>query len=152
MNTDHVVIDTEDHVFHCEHCGVSEDPPGSAMIEQWVRAMQKFVSKHENCDSKCDVRTLVISGHGDTLVRIVGDVRGAHEFLCHRGYEYVVGKWNIGRQMRLYAINDGCWSFSVCQISKDKPLPNWPVRVIGSVDHSAIMEIDVPAGVIIEKA
>lgn len=93
------------------------------------------------------MQTAIFSGASDDLIEIEG-VKGADEFNVIADGPYIAA-FNLGGQMRVHAIYDGCWSFAVGQVDEDVQLPDWPVRLSmqPGVAHSTRLEIDVPSNV-----
>ncbi|ROO82654.1 hypothetical protein EDD29_0135 [Actinocorallia herbida] len=95
--------------------------------------------------------TIRISGGSDDLVEVEG-CEGADEFNC----------WGIGltgwrgdliggtdtETLRIYAIYNGIWTFAATASDESLPMPDWPIRITDHPDvgHSALVEIDAPAG------
>lgn len=86
-----------------------------------------------------------IYGASDDLIEVEG-CEGADEFN---------GNWNgtlAGRldfkapsgSMRVYCLYDGCWHFSVGQVSEDDKLPAWPVDIRQESAYSTLLEIIAP--------
>ena len=88
------------------------------------------------------MQTAIFRGISDDGVYITG-VKGGDEF----GVKYdgqVRASFLLGGLMRIYAIYDGCWSFSVSKVDEDIDLPDWPIRLHDYGNHSVYLEIDVP--------
>lgn len=88
----------------------------------------------------------VFYGASDDLIEVEG-VKGADEFSAWtKDDDDVAGVFNVGGKLRVRAIYDGCWSFSVGQVDEDIPLPDWPIRVrqSASVPYSVALEIECP--------
>lgn len=103
----------------------------------------------------------MIYGASDDLVEVDG-CEGADEFNVYGGDGKVIWQGDfVGagatEQVRVYAIYDGCWHFSVGQVDEDVKLPRWPIRFEqgdedwGSLKagpgYSVVLLIDAPAGV-----
>jgi hypothetical protein len=95
---------------------------------------------------------ITIYGASDDLVEVSG-CEGADEFnvygdgkLLWRG-DFVAPD---DGKLRVYAIYDGCWHFSVGQVDEGVPLPGWPLKIrqggIKEAPYSAVLEIDAPDG------
>ena len=94
------------------------------------------------------MQTAKFYGHSDDLIEVKG-VKGADEFSLSpilRSEAVDIGQpFVLGGQMKIYAIYDGCWHFSIGPVDKDVPIPDWPVRyTLHKQGYSAQMEIDVP--------
>jgi hypothetical protein len=75
------------------------------------------------------MQTAIFEGGSDDLIEIEG-VKGGDEFgALSKDEEFIAGTFNLGGKLRIRALYDGCWSFSVGQVDEDIPLPNWPIRV-----------------------
>lgn len=92
---------------------------------------------------------VTFSGSSDDLVEVDG-CPGADEFTVYglaNGGALVYWKGDLvgpdNRGLRVYAIYDGCWHFSVGPISEDDPLPDWAVTV-GQAEngYSSLLTID----------
>lgn len=90
-------------------------------------------------------QTAVFYGSSDDLIEVEG-VKGADEFGVYVSDGRYHGSFNLGGQMRIHAIYDGCWSFAVGQVGEDIPLPDWPIRILAQpgTPYSMRLEIDVP--------
>jgi hypothetical protein len=152
MPSDHCIIDKETGKFTCEHCGAMEGYDLPAPIDTFVKAINAFLDKHQNCTiADGPVQKAIFTGSSDDNVYVEG-IRGGDEFSCYRQDEgYVHARFTIGGKMRIYAIYDGCWSFAVGQVDESIPLPDWPVRHKGSKGYTSILEIEVPAGVTLHR-
>lgn len=95
--------------------------------------------------------TVTFYGASGDLVEVDG-VEGADEFGAYssdplRWHGDLIAPGGTDA-MRVYAIYDGCWHFSVGQADEIAPFPEWPVRIRQHThkDHSVRLEIDVPDG------
>lgn len=89
------------------------------------------------------MKTFSIYGASDDLVETAG-VPGCDEFNIISD-DVLVGTFVLGGKMRIRALYDGCWSFSVGQVDEEIPLPDWPIRIKQHErGYSTEMEIDVP--------
>lgn len=98
---------------------------------------------------------ITIYGASDDLVEVDG-CEGADEFGSY-GYEGTAVHWRgdfiapgggtIPEQLRVYAIYDGCWHFSLGQVLEDVPLPPWPATFTQHErGDSVLLSIDAPPG------
>ncbi len=98
---------------------------------------------------------ITIYGASDDLVEVEG-CEGADEFNVYgndgkvhwRGDFVASDTTATSGQLRVYAIYDGCWHFSVGQVDEMILLPAW-VIAIGQrhdADYSAELRIDAPEG------
>ena len=92
------------------------------------------------------MQTAVFYGASDDLIEIEG-IKGADEF----GMPFsdtridVSFPFVLGGVMKVYALYDGCWHFSIGPVGEGIPLPNWPVRYkLHERGYSVQLEIDVP--------
>ena len=96
------------------------------------------------------MQTLIMWGASYDLVESSG-VDGADEFDCWRDGDgpRINASFSLGGQLEIHAVYDGCWAFAVCQVEEDKPLPDWPIRIVNCPEcgYSVQLEIDVPDGV-----
>ncbi len=92
--------------------------------------------------------TVTFSGHSDDIVQVT-DARGSDEHGCYRSEGLVHAAFIVGGRIRVRAIYDGCWSFSVGQVTQGIDLPNWPIRFVQDEPdrngYSVRLEIDAPA-------
>lgn len=104
---------------------------------------------------------IAIYGYSDDLVEVDGAVGASPEEYNAYGDGNLL--WHAdfappgeSEQLRVHAIYDGCWHFSVGQVGEDVKLPRWPVRFeqgdedwgsgkIGSA-YSVVLLIDAPEG------
>ena len=100
------------------------------------------------------MQTLVMYGTSDDLVESSG-VDGADEFDCwlDGGKAGINASFSLGDELEIHAIYEGCWSFAVSQAEGDKPLPDWPIRIVNCPEcsYSVQLEIDVPDGVRLKR-
>lgn len=93
------------------------------------------------------MKTVSIYGSSDDLIEIEG-IKGANEFgLSGETCEEIdiSRPFVIGGKMKIYAIYDGCWHFSIGPVDEGIQIPNWPVRFsLYESGYSALMQIDVP--------
>lgn len=92
------------------------------------------------------MQSAIFEGASDDLIEIEG-VKGGDEFSAWtKDDEGVAGVFTLGGKMRIRAIYDGCWSFSVGQVDEEIPLPPWPVRVEQSprTPYSVRLVVEVP--------
>lgn len=84
-------------------------------------------------------------GASDDLIEVEG-IPGSDEFEADGGNDLLMGSFVVGGVIRVRAIYDGCWSFSVGQVDEDVPLPEWPISLgqHPECDYSALLEIEVP--------
>jgi hypothetical protein len=85
-------------------------------------------------------------GASDDLIEVEG-VKGADEFSAMTHTDGgVAGVFNLGGKLRIRAIYDGCWSFSVGQVDEDIAIPDWPIRVEQhpTTPYSACLIIECP--------
>ena len=89
-------------------------------------------------------------GSSDDLIEISG-VKGGDEYTISSDETNgkTITSFNLGGQMRIHVIYDGCWSFAVGQVDEDIKLPDWPIRISQSKEngYSTCLEIDVPDNV-----
>ncbi len=101
-----------------------------------------------------DDATTTISIYGvDTACVIIEGCDGGEE---HYSYEQGVrrARWRgdlvapCGDMLRVYALFDGCWHFSVGQAGRSSPIPAWPRAIVQhpTVSYSALLEIEAPLG------
>ena len=90
------------------------------------------------------IKTVVFRGGSDDIIDVTG-CHGADEFYSSDADGPVRAKFNLGGQVRIYALYDGCWSFAVGQVDEGTPLPEWPVTVRQSTTtaYSTEMTIEV---------
>lgn len=92
---------------------------------------------------------VTIYGASDDLIEVEG-CKGADEFSAYANDLAVWGGDLIapdGTQMRVYAIYDGCWHFSVGQVEEDVRLPGWPVQILQHESgYSTLLRIEAPDG------
>lgn len=92
------------------------------------------------------MQTAVFYGSSDDLIEVSG-VKGANEFYADNANDSrIMGVFQLGGKMRVYAIYDGCWSFAVGQVDDEIDLPDWPIRLHPSIENTYSMElaVDVP--------
>jgi len=109
---------------------------------------------------------IVIYGASDDLVEVDGAVGASPEEYNVYGTGKLMWRADFiapdpaeGRffdGLRVYAVYDGCWHFSVGQVDEDIKLPAWPVRIQqGDQDYgegkagspySTVLLIDAPEG------
>lgn len=143
MSDDHCIFGGDG--FLCERCGVTSKINLPMDIKAFAEVTKKFCVQHVNC--KEDLRMVKFTGHSDDIINVEGRV--FDEFYVKDLGEISYGVIDIGGKMRVHAIYDGCWSFAVGQVEEDKPLPDWPVRHMGSSGYTAVLEIDIPKGVML---
>ncbi len=92
---------------------------------------------------------ITIYGASDDLIEVAG-CKGADEF---NAYGNALAMWGgdliapDGTQLRVYAIYDGCWHFSVGQVDEDVRLPSWPVAIEQEErGYSTRLRIEAPDG------
>lgn len=97
---------------------------------------------------------ITIYGASDDLVEVDG-CPGADEFNVYRTDgaimwhgDFVASGTHASEQMRVYAIFDSCWHFSVGQVHEDLPVPDWGNIIQQAPDcaYSAILSIEAPEG------
>ena len=98
---------------------------------------------------------ITIYGASDDLVEVDG-CTGADEFDVWSDKDRV--KWRgdfidsaDDERLRVYAIYDGCWHFSVGQTDADIPIAPWAVAIRQGLtpaesNYSAVLTIDAPDG------
>jgi hypothetical protein len=96
---------------------------------------------------------ITIYGASDDLVEVDG-CEGADEFNVYGedGKVHWHGDFTgpgATEQLRVHAIYDGCWHFSVGQVDEDVKLPPWPLVIRQGTkseecDYSAVLLIDAP--------
>lgn len=101
---------------------------------------------------------ITIYGASDDLVEVDG-CEGADEFGSY-GYEGTAVHWRgdfiapgggtIPEQLRVYAIYDGCWHFSVGQVDENVKFPPWFITIRQDLrdesECSVVLAIDAPPG------
>lgn len=104
---------------------------------------------------------ITIYGHSDDLVEVDGAVGASPEEFDV--YSATKLKWRAdfiapsddlaADRLRVYALYDGCWHFSVGQVDEDHQLPPWPVAIQQKVamspdnpGYSVLLAIDAPEG------
>ena len=95
------------------------------------------------------MQTVTFYGASDDLIEIDG-INGADEFYSDGDEKTYQGVFNVGGQLRVFALYlpHGVWSFAVAQVDDGVPLPDWPIRIIQHPnEYSIALEIDVPDGV-----
>ena len=102
------------------------------------------------------MQTARFYGASDDLIEIEG-VKGADEFGLKRWCEdrkvEVSQPFILGGKLKIYALYDGCWHFSLGPVAEDVPLPEWPIRYkLGGRGYSVELEIDVPDDVYVFQA
>ncbi len=100
--------------------------------------------------------TITIYGASDDLIEVTG-CWGADEFNVagHSGHvmwrgDFTAPNFNTAEQLRVYAIYDGCWHFSVGQVYETVPMAAWPVEfrqgTIHEAEYSVVLTIEAPEG------
>ena len=97
------------------------------------------------------MQTAIFRGHSDDLIYVTG-IKGADEFslspISESDKVDVSQPFVIGGKMKIYAIYDTCWHFSIGPVDQDIPIPDWPVRHrLHKQGYSVQLEIDVPDNV-----
>ena len=88
------------------------------------------------------IKTVVFRGSSDDIIDVTG-CHGADEFHANHADGPVMAKFNLGGQIRIFALYDGCWSFAVGQVDEETPLPEWPVAVRQSTTTSYSTELTI---------
>lgn len=105
------------------------------------------------------MKTVKFYGASDDLVEIEG-IKGEDEFYFHPTCEsekgiglsqaFLVGSGAGG--LKVYAIYDGCWHFSIGPIDEDIEMPQWPIRYsLYESGYSVLLEIDVPDNAFVKE-
>lgn len=146
-NSDHVVIDIDgDGGFLCEHCGTTAPAPWPISIDDAMPVMNKFISEHIDCGKTVTFR---FYGRSDGLVaveNIRGDTVTTESYTCADYGSIAVAKFIIGKEMKVFAVYDGCWMFALGQVEKNRKLPDWEVSVHDPpVGNTRIMNITAPS-------
>jgi hypothetical protein len=107
--------------------------------------------------------TITIYGASDDLVEVDGAIGASpEEFNVYDSGKLLwradftdaesSGGTELADRLRVYAIYDGCWHFSVGQVDEDFKLPAWPVTITqankldGTPGYSALLTIEAPEG------
>lgn len=90
-------------------------------------------------------------GASDDCVEVEG-CEGADEFAAFYGPGKLMWGGDLvtaDAALRVYAVFDGCWHFSVGQADEAFPLPSWPVRFEQhrSLPYSVLLTVEAPDGV-----
>jgi hypothetical protein len=98
------------------------------------------------------MQTAIFYGASDDLIEIDG-VKGGDEFgAWFNSEELMQGCFVLGGVMKIYAIYDGCWHFSIGPVDEDIEMPDWPIRYkLHERGYSVQLEIDVPDNVAVFK-
>ena len=94
------------------------------------------------------MQTAIFYGASDDLIEIDG-IKGADEFgidpIAEGKKADLSQSFSIGGKLKVYAIYDGCWHFSIGQMAEGILIPDWPIRFSAHESgYSVQLEIDVP--------
>lgn len=89
------------------------------------------------------MKTLIMYGASDDLIEFEG-IPGADGFPAYSDSD-LKDSFIVGGVLKIYAIYDGCWHFSIGPVDEDILLPEWPIRYkMHENGYSVQIEIDVP--------
>lgn len=103
---------------------------------------------------------ITVYGSSDDLIEVDGAVGASPEEYYSHGVSKLAWRADfiepsddlVADRLRVYAIYDGCWHFSVGQTDEQFKLPEWPIRITqapkldGNPGYSTLLTIEAPEG------